>query len=1148
MRFSTISFRGARSIILSSIIVLNFFLALSLTAQPTLLSDVNSYNSSSGISAIANRNMSYVSFNGALYFAAASESFGQELWKTDGSVSGTKMVKDIYPGVTSSLVGNLTLFNGSIYFIALHGGGNDLWKSDGTEDGTMSVDIEPIPSSAAGELITIGGNIYFLGAAPESGWELWKSDGTANGTHIVKDIIPGPESGMVRGIANLTNVNGVLFFTTNDGKNGMELWKTDGTDAGTVMVKDINPGNGSTTFSYLTAINNKLFFSADIDGFPHLWKSDGTDPGTSIVNNNLAFTGRVFLFKNEIYFGAISFLDGRELWKTDGTESGTVLIKDINPGFEQSMPWTPGIFDEFAAIGDHLFFAAEDGSNKIQLWKTNGTPEGTSMVKKINPSDHSSPRNFTVVNGTLYFSAAQEGSSANSKFEIWKSDGTEAGTTLVKEINPTSGSNPTALREANGLLYFAANDGILGNELWRSDGTESGTFLLSDINKESDFYPVSLVPNGNDLFFINRPDAKGYQIWNSDGTDEGTALVRDINPATLSFQINATNVDGKLFFSIDDIAHGYELWVSDGTPTGTKIVKDIYPGPMGSGAGMSLGGSFSAIGAEIFFTADDGVNGLALWRSDGTQTGTVLVKDLDVPQQAQRFITIGNTLYFFIGSRLFKSDGTTTGTVLIKTVNTLNPGANVTSLVNNNGTLYFTIDDGIHGRELWKSDGTDGGTVMVKDIYPKTGIHFMAVWGAYNGIAYMTASDDVNGYELWKSDGTEEGTSMVKDISTGALSSSPVGFNAIGDSFYFYATDPDHGRELWRSDGTQAGTILVKDIAPGTESSRQSLENLTALKGVLYFFASEGKNGVELWRSDGTEVGTYLVDDINPAFLSSSPINVVAGTDVLYFTALDDTHGREVWIYDPSFQSITFQPISGKIATDVPFALSATASSGLPVTFTVVSGPASINDNVVTLNGGGTITIKASQYGNEQYRPALDVQRAFSVSKVEQTILFAAIDDKHSDDEPFAVEASASSALLVSFTIVSGPAKIAGDLVTVTGDGAVTVRASQSGNEKFNAAPDVEQSFNVALILAVESGQMSMIRVFPNPSNEFLNVEMAEPDLSMVLMNNTGQPVWHGQRMRENDVVINVKNFPTGIYLLKVTGKNGSFTKKIIVD
>ncbi len=162
-------------------------------------------------------------------------------------------------------------------------------------------------------------------------------------------------------------------------------------------------------------------------------------------------------------------------------------------------------------------------------------------------------------------------------------------------------------------------------------------------------------------------------------------------------------------------------------------------------------------------------------------------------------------------------------------------------------------------------------------------------------------------------------------------------------------------------------------------------------------------------------------------------------------------------------QAVAFAPLLDKSAGDPPFALSATASSGLPVYFSIVSGPAVVDtNNLVTLLGGGVVTVSAGQPGNSNYNAAATVQRSFSVSKVPQTITFGPLSRQTVGDAPFPLSASASSGLQVSFALVSGPAVLSGNIVTVTGTGLVTVRASQDGNAMYAAASADQSCYVVA--------------------------------------------------------------------------------------
>jgi CARDB len=161
-------------------------------------------------------------------------------------------------------------------------------------------------------------------------------------------------------------------------------------------------------------------------------------------------------------------------------------------------------------------------------------------------------------------------------------------------------------------------------------------------------------------------------------------------------------------------------------------------------------------------------------------------------------------------------------------------------------------------------------------------------------------------------------------------------------------------------------------------------------------------------------------------------------------------------------QTINFAALVNRNYGDAAFTVSATASSGLPVTFSIVSGPATISGSTVTITGTGTVTVRASQAGNANYNPAPDVDQSFTVAKANQTISFGSLMGKTYGDSAFSVSATASSTLAVSFSIVSGPATISGNTVTITGAGTVTVRASQAGNANYNAAPNVDQTFTVA--------------------------------------------------------------------------------------
>jgi ELWxxDGT repeat protein len=279
-----------------------------------------------------------------------------------------------------------------------------------------------------------------------------------------------------------------------------------------------------------------------------------------------------------LFFSADDGTRGRELWRSDGTTAGTRLVRDIAGGAGGSLP---GLFSGFTGLGATAFFSANDGTRGNELWKSDGTTAGTSLVRDINPGvDDSDPGSFsglTDVAGTLFFSANDRAHGV----ELWTSEGTTAGTRLVSDINPGAEHDPSFGRFAGigARVLFAVEDATHGVELWKSDGTTAGTRLVRDIwPGASSSFPARLTKVGGTLFFSANDGARGNELWKRGGATAGTSLVRDITPGAGGSSFGEfTDVAGTLFFVASDGTHGSELWKSDGTAAGTELVRDIVP-------------------------------------------------------------------------------------------------------------------------------------------------------------------------------------------------------------------------------------------------------------------------------------------------------------------------------------------------------------------------------------------------------------------------------------------------------------------------------------------------------------------------------------------------------------------------------------------
>jgi ELWxxDGT repeat protein len=958
---------------------------------PHLLKDINTHFADAAPG-------EFLEFNGVAYFAATDGTHGFQLWRSDGTASGTRMVTDINPGGNFGLglaPEDLTDVGGTLFFTGTDGTHSfQLWRSDGTAAGTQMVINPRAPNSYPNELTNVGGTVFFWAHDRTHGYELWRSDGTAGGTQLVKDIFPGSNSSFP---GYLTNVSGTLFFSANDGTHGLELWRSDGTAADTQMVKDIRPGRPNSYPSELTNVGGTLFFEAT-DGIhgEELWRSDGTAAGTQLVkdinpvNSPYGLSGSYPRYLTNVggrlFFSANDGTHGVELWRSDGAAGGTQMVKDIFPGSDSYGTPNSSNPTQLTNVGGTLFFSANDGTHGVELWRSDGAAGGTQMVKDINPgSSGSSPGDLTNVGGTLFCSAT-DGTRAE---ELWRSNGTAGGTQLVKDINPSSLASrslyPEGLTNVGGMLFFDATEGIHGVELWRSDGTATGTRQIKQINlTTAGSGPNNFLPINGTVFFSANDGIHGDQLWRSDGTAGGTQLVADINPGSNSYgtpnssnPTELTNVGGTLFFVANEGASSEELWRSDGTAGGTQLVDDIE---LGSSDSLSL--FLTNVRGTLFFIAADGTHGVELWRSDGTAGGTQMVDDINPGARGSYpsdLTNVGGTLLFSAsdgthGQELWRSDGTAAGTHMVKDINSGQPvyaNASPDSLTNVGGTLFFAANDGIHGNELWRSDGTAAGTRMIADINRGTGSSNPGGLINVGGTVFFVASDGTHGDELWRTDGTAGGTQMVKDINPGRSGSYPGYLTNVGGTLFFSANVATHGFELWRSDGTAGGTQMVKDIKTnityffGIPQNGSYPHYLTNVGGTLFFSAIDGTHGFELWRSNGTAGGTQLYD-INPGSGDSYPRDLTNVGGTLFFSANDGKHGAEPWILaveDVTTGTLSANPAkTAALGKSVTFIDTLTSSSGATVQGGIViftDGSTRLGTASVTIRGAAALVINS---------------------------------------------------------------------------------------------------------------------------------------------------------------------------------------------
>ena len=848
---------------------------LLLSAAPVLVKDVNPSTASSFPHQFAD-------VNGTLFYAATEGYAKDDLWKSDGTPGGTVRVKDFGPadGPGYAQITDMEAVDGRLFFTApdpdAANTNQELWASDGTEAGTLRVkDINPGGAASSPEWLTeFGGTLYFAATDAAGGRELWKTDGTESGTVRVRDIISGAGGSDP---TNFVVFNGRLYFTARDGSGGRELWSSDGTSGGTSRVHNLNGSDPAVDVTLMREAAGRLYFAvAKGESAYEIWRSDGTSSGT--VRLRAGFLGGsdskpygLLGVGGTVYFVAEDLATGWELWKSDGTPGGTVLVKDIVPGEKSSHP--TGLIE----MNGVLHFGAYDADVDHELWRTDGTAAGTVRAVDVVPGvGQSLPGFMTKLGGTVYFAANTNGSGDAADRELWKTDGTPAGTTRVADVAPgVLSSNPENFTTAGGRLFFVAADAGGDRELWSSDGTAAGTVELADANRAGvGSNPRPLGDVGGVLFFSAGVDTSFRELWKSDGTEAGTVRVGDVLTWA---HAGAAVVGNTLFFPGFDAAGGWELWRTDGTAAGTRRLADTAPGLHNARVE-----SITAVGDTVYF-----INGAAeLWKTDGTEAGTVRVSDAVRP--VGRLVGSGGSVYFGghdagepgDAGALWRTDGTAGGTVRVG-------GPLPSELVDVNGTLYFRGQHPDLGVELWKSDGTAAGTAVVRDIFPvardgtippkSSNPVFLTPFG--NALLFFAQSDFTFNHRLWRTDGTAAGTYQIGP-GTGQGGTNAV----VGNAFYF--TTHDNG--LWKSDGYSAS--LVKYFDGSTPRI------IGGAGGSVFFNHYTPATGAELWKSNGTSAGTAQVGELMPGGASSFPdAAMLVNGHTLFFAAEHPAAGRELW-------------------------------------------------------------------------------------------------------------------------------------------------------------------------------------------------------------------------------------------------------------
>ena len=775
-----------------------------------------------------------------IYFTARTSEKGLELYSSDGTPSGTKLVKDIYPGSAHSNPALLVDVNGTLYFSANNGSsGKELWKSNGTAESTSMVkDIFPKGgSSNPAHLTNVNGVLYFAANNGTHGYELWKSNGSPEGTVLVKDIQTGLK--VSSSPEHFTNVGGTLYFSATGTGTGRELYKSDGTDAGTVLVKDIRPGIGSAAIANLTGNGNVAIFTAN----------DG--------------------------------ITGAELWKSDGTAEGTVLVKDMTPGGAGSNGEQAGQFKmaNFTSINGIVYYTAYE-RNTYKIWRTDGTTAGTVAITTCYGSLNEQPQpRFVSMNGHIFFYNSEWPESYSIPLMRMRPDGSDI--RWVFEVYINYGGTPyspelVAVQDKNGnnFLYYYGIVAFEGYKLLKSSGDTDyeGTIYLPDPyipTASSNPHDFKLFKNRT--WFVANPTWYDNQsLWVADGNHISEVIYFSYNAGEFAFTDNNVYTSG---------ADWLELYRSNGNAYDQQYLVDDY----GANPAINLTG----VKSKMFFT---NVNNELFVVDDANRDVTFLKQFSNIYD----FKAVGSNLVFRSrntsnGEELWRSNGTATGTIKFATIS---PSFQTQSLYRPTATIkgnthYFVANDGVHGNEIWRTQGSLSSTYMVADLNPND--HLFIQDGKENDIRslyefrdslYVSAVDNTGSWALYKTNGTAAGMRKVLNINQ------VVEMVEANSKLYLFVVDTDDASKLnvYVTNGTGSGTTYLFQIPAATYTHAEVLN-------ALYVRANTGNN--EVWRTDGTECGTYTFD-----LGVEAGVEIAANGSALIFPGLHPDKGVEPYSFD----------------------------------------------------------------------------------------------------------------------------------------------------------------------------------------------------------------------------------------------------------
>lgn len=903
--------------------------------------------------------------------------------------------------------------------------------------------------------------------------------------------------------------NNAYFFIKKSSK--LSLWKTDGTDAGTKMIKEFPNTNFSSSdfiITSFTKVNGKLIFDVFHQyGSPtrnELWVSDETSVGTELadtINNNFnSGTNNYIKVNNILYFTKYNSASQMKLWKSDGTIANTSLVFS-------------GIQDDFTIDGKMVnfngfiyFIKRKNNVLSLSYYDSNNN----SVIDVLNlPGTFSGNEDLFLQNNSLVFF---------NNNSLWKSDGTSVGTHIVTSSSYPNLQNINSAYSFKNKIYFSC---YLGNNLYTKLFYDGNT-----LTKLGDVFPEleagSIVKKSNSNF-----GESNYLIFNTYSNNSNTLI---------AFNGTSLKPIQNLLFDYDS---GFEMEITDTSDNNfiinagnKKYGQEIFKFNFNNGLPYLYDNANSATGSyllspqefnnKLFYFGTDEY-GLGPMISDGTISGTSRIKnDVNVGFYGWPVIEyvpsiqLNNEIYFpcSIGGApvvLCASDGTSPGTRMVKNINPIGKdGSNSYdhpsfARVGNTNKFLFKVSENDFSSKLWVSDGTENGTYNL-NATPGSENKYASI---NNKSYYIVFDSTLNKKVLMSTDGTQNGTQIFYNMDGNKSFSSILG-NTNNKFFFLVNNQIDYWTnktELWVSDGSVIGTFMLKTFSNPHYSNPGFNNNIDVLNDKLYFFAcAENTANLTLhspYISDGTINGTYKISN-NEFNNGAYPVASHSGSFIthcdnkIYYMSTPNSSGNSMWLYNNGQFSNIYTAVNN--STFFP-------DNYIPYNNVCINGNLfflnkmySENEIWVT-NGNGGVTPLSIQSNNIPVNNKI----INSISKVNNRIFLNA---PFNDSNNF---------------------NFYGDELYVMDFDQITLGV----NETIGIVKDEKD--------------LSVI-VYPNPAVSEVNLMSAKSNQikDVEVYNMSGLLILNKKQINTTKVSLDVNSFINGVYLLKIKTEKGILIKKII--